>query len=119
MSGQSALFFKAMEEMGVMLRACAVAVGISPNQVLRFAGLYQIVDTGLDVVWVEGGSPSGGPGWVVRETYFELDLATDVDRTVTEEVASAEAGETAAVAKTVFLRACGRFIDHALAEAGG
>jgi hypothetical protein len=95
-----------------------MAVGLNPSQVLRFSDLYQILDTGVDVVWTENGAPSGGPGWIIRETYVQTNLATGEITQHTEDMITAEAHDIPEVVKTVYLRIAGRALDHVLSEIG-
>ena len=104
------------EEMLAFLRASMIALGLSPNSVLRFPDLFQIAKVGIDVVWEDVGSPTGGPGWVLRQTYTELIYETEEIRIVTEVVIASEAHETSEMARAAALTIAERIIDSALSE---
>ena len=104
------------DELEDFLKACAIALGISPSSIIRFPVLFQIMDTGIDVVWDENTQPEGRPGWILRQTYVEVDLSTQVAETHTEDVVSAEPHETALIAKAAFQLITDHLLDAALSE---
>ena len=105
---------RCMDEMQAFLRAGAAALGLAPTQVLRFSGLFQIANTGVDVAWDDTGGPDGEPVWVLRHTYSEVQLSGEDCCTVTEDVVCCGHEQTGLMAHAAMVTVAEKLLDGAM-----
>ena len=104
-----------MEEMGSFLRAAVFSIGIKHNAVVRFPGLFQIMDTGVDVVW-RNASDEQEAEWQLKVTYTEINMLTGEESRVTEIVITSPVTDTAAMARAAVITIAEHLVDSALSE---
>ena len=103
-----------LEDMGSFLRAGVTSIGMKPTCVVRFPGLYQIMDTGVDVVWNNGVSGED-PSWSLKATYAEINMETNEESTGTDILVTCSPDETVAMARAAILFIAENIINDALA----
>lgn len=107
-----------LDRLAALLRAGAPAAGVDPSAVEMGRLGVVISGTGVDVEWRVDARGRGLPGWVVTETFHELNLVTNEGRMVTEAVVAGEDGDEYEIAARALLQVARRKVEFAMEASG-
>lgn len=107
-----------LERLAGLIRAGAPAVGVEQSAVEVGRLGVVISGTGIDVEWRRDARGRGMPGWVVTETFHELNLLTEESGMVTEAVVAGEDGDEFEIACRALLQVSRRKIEFAMEASG-